>query len=258
MKVQYFLSSFNPQQTTLAPMAAETAFVFSGDWNFSVKLDAFRDFNRYEYSKALEGEVWVKIVDAANNDPDPTPAQLRALNCLVKYHEVLILQLFDTLRLSYLEWSEYTQIPLSDTFSFPPLYSIEDLEKNLEIVHVEVSLKAKDDYSYVMLYADPPWDEEHGFAFVIHKNKVLGYGCYEDLDGFINEDAESCELDSDRWDLDFQLTDIVDIDTEEPEIPDPIFPHPKYGKLKPWQELSNGFKERVERAKLSRRLRDKK
>lgn len=218
------------------------SFVFEGNWSFDIELQHLKGFG-YNGSRqmlpARQGRVEVKIEDELNDEPDPTPAQLKAINYLLVHQQAILHAI--TVRIS----NEYENLKNSygyqvgyDDDVFPPLNSPEDVRKIIGIRRIQIFLPEKEAHAYVGIEGTCTWNKEQGMGFLMHKDRIITFGNAADeiniWDAY--RDNGTSEQKLQEWN-----------GTEEiQKKPKKYLPHPKYGKLKPSQIIENkGYEYRL-------------
>lgn len=203
-------------------------FKFNGDWEFDLALPAFDVLNQ----DGSQFSINVEIECLLNDDPDPLPNQVDALNKLVQNQDEIIQNIYASVKAKYPELEElYGVSPENDEYEkwFPRLHSIKDLGKAISLFNLNVGLSSKRGLSYLEFAVSAQWDEEHHMELYVLGNQVQ---CFDYTGG--------CNVP-----LDIIMGDVDDYNSQatRPDVTAPYVAHPKYGKLKPWQKAFNESRE---------------
>ncbi len=212
------------------------SFEFNGDWEFEYRFDAFAGLQsrRGSYTSqnskdVSDGTVRVVIQDARNNDPDPFPAQLAAIEYIQNNAQTIQHSVLESVKAEYLK--QKTQWESEDWF---PILSDENLTSELKnefgVGNVFIHYSEKDKIATFGLECGCSWDEEHGVGLSMHKDTVFEVG-YADTAFSIDSRTPGITLSLSK---DFPL--LEDGYNVKPNFHNP---HPKYSKLKPWQAEVN-------------------
>jgi len=203
-------------------------FKFKGDWEFTLIIKNFDKFNSFH--KPNECLIDFEIFDELNSNPDPEDYQINTINYLLnEKNQAKVVA-------SILEYSKNTVYPNYQTFfpksdypeCYPKLEKVEDLNNLYVISRVIIRTIEHEDYAYYTLACGSCLDDEHGITITLFKDIVIDHG--EEWD-----DKKICA----HKGIDYKsYYDKCNKDNNSIEL---IFsePHPKYGKLKPWQERQN-------------------
>jgi hypothetical protein len=187
-------------------------FHFTGEWEFKVKLSGFAGF------RESDGTLSVDIYDLLNEDPEPLPEQVAAINYLLEHHETIASNICDHV------FKEYPElIKIYD--ELPPADSADDIKKHIRVNHVHILTRFKNGISFMDLSASCAWDEEHGLGFGMHQSQIIFMGGIGD--GYSVDEDEASRA----------------VNLHHKQKPQIYFPHPKYGKLKPSQQSANRYYE---------------
>ncbi len=222
-------------------------FTFSGDWHFPIIIPMLNRFQLYPaprtHPKQKPGQpppiervatpsatraIQVTIEDELNMDPDPLPQQIAAINCLLEHQGTIAQAMLEKTFRFYPELKGMG-IEGSTKADFPDLQSPEDLATMFEITDIEVYADHKQGYSYIALTGNCTWTKEWGIGMLLHKDRVLDVRtAYHGYDDEIAKDSEHT-----------RIVQMYRPNSTGPVKPYLYSPHPKYGKLKPWQASNN-------------------
>lgn len=200
-------------------------FEFKGDWTFEQAAKKFMILNN-------SGSINFEIFDEFNDNPDPEIYQLNTVNYLLEENNQL------NVLASIIEYSRNTIYPHYKTFMweseypecYPALNEITDLSKLFTLNSILIKRIQHDDYAYYVFNCYSCLDHEHGITLTLYKDKVLDHG--EDWD-----DKKVCEHKGIDYKTYYDKA-VQDYNHRELVI---TLPHPKYGKLKPWQKEQNEY-----------------
>lgn len=212
------------------------SFEFKGDWELELKLEKFKILNNSEYTrgseKPSEGLFKFEIFDEFNSNPDPENYQINTINFLLnldnqskiltslwKYSRDIIYPHYKT----FMWESEYPEC-------FPQLTKVEDLNKLYGINQIIIKRIGHEDFAYYIFECSSCLDYEHGITITLYKNTVIDHG--EDWG-----DEKVCEHKGIDYES-YHEKAVKDCNYKELIL---TKPHPKYGKLKPWQRDQNDF-----------------
>lgn len=187
-------------------------FHFKGEWSFDLKLSGFSGFQE------SDGRLSVDLSDLLNEDPDPLPEQVAAVNYILQNHNSIARNICEKV---YEEYPELIKI----YDELPEISSADDIKKHIRISQIRVNTRFKNGISFTDFYGNCVWDQEHGLCFGVHGSKVFFMGGAGDGYG-TDDDAVSQAM-----------------HVHEKRKPKIYLPHPKYGKLKPSQVFSNRYYE---------------
>lgn len=215
-------------------------FQFNGNWSFLLSLPGLaalnhesflpRDSQNALHTQLQNGLVGVTIEDAHTSDPDPLPEQVHTINWLQQNEAAVLQTLFVSLR--DVIYPYYKTLMDADDESFPPLETIADLKRAIGVPFVEISTWHREGLAYMSLSVQFSADAEHGLCFVLHGNRLIDYGDVGGVD--FRRVAEDCGVDYESF-LDRENQRDLERELQL------YTPHPKYGKLKPWQEQANHY-----------------
>ncbi|MGK7391761.1 MAG: DUF6985 domain-containing protein [Candidatus Cyclobacteriaceae bacterium M2_1C_046] len=211
-------------------------FKFNGDWEFELKLDKFKVLNNSEYTrgsnKPSEGLFMVEIFDERNSNPDPEIYQINTINFLLDMgNQTKILKSL----LKYSKETIYPHYKISVRESeypecYPKLDDVESLNKLYGINRIIIKRIDYKDFAYYIFDCNTCLDYEHGIKITFYKDTVIDHG--EDW-----EDEKVCEHKGIDYES-YQKKAVKDYNQRNLILTEP---HPKYGKLKPWQSDQNQY-----------------
>ncbi|MDF1698306.1 MAG: hypothetical protein P1U56_20825 [Saprospiraceae bacterium] len=209
-------------------------FEFNGEWEFDLQLEEFKILNNSEYiddvSNASQGFVKVEIFDEFNANPDPEEYQLNAIHYLLdKQNQARILYnlLIYSREIIYPHYKEFmweSEYPEC----YPKLNTIVDLNKLYGIYQISIKRIGHLDHAYYIFNCNSCLDYEHGITITLHKDEVIDHG--ENW-----EDKKVCE----HKGIDYSTYSKQATKAYNHREAVLTEPHPKYGKLKPWQKNQN-------------------
>lgn len=214
-------------------------FEFDGDWEREVRLIEFAKLNHPDFARtdhdAKNGVFGMTIYDERNFNPDPEEVQINTINYLLerKNQREIIESIFHYAR--DIIYPEYKNFLPEDEYpeAYPTLKSSSDLYDLIGINEVLIYKVHKDGFAYYVLGFNSCLDYEHGLYITLHQSRVLDY----DQMGDFNQEKVYEDLGIDYKKYREELFNKArDNNTEDPRLYDP---HPKYGKLKPWQQGAN-------------------
>jgi len=218
-------------------------FTFNGEWKLDLNLIEISKLNSdrfYKYEirqshkeKLLNEKVPVTIYDEHTENPDPIPEQISAIDWIVDNQNEILKTVFNDL--INIVWPHYIKIWKNDSeneYSYPKISNYQELDKALGIDSIGIHCDKADGISYYSMFFSFCTDEEHGLALIYHKNRLIDFGGIGDVDN--KKILEDQGISFDDWfDIRMKL--------KEKKILKLYTPHPKYGKLKPWQESDNKY-----------------
>ena len=219
-------------------------FKFKGDWQTTISLRYFAEKltgKKFQYSAEKRNiETFaLTIADVQDSSPDPTPAQIKTIEFIETNEEMIFKKIF--------EYHKYHIFPKlrAEGFTeddYPELFSEfeepEHLDNVLYLNGAIISTDEKDGLAYYDLTFEWTIDFEHGLLIRMHGLRPLGFSGIGDSDyEIILTDMGSTELDIDWDEISRQRLNNQTYILENGRF----LPHPKYGKLKPWQVSANEF-----------------
>jgi hypothetical protein len=217
-------------------------FKFNGDWQFWYKLETLAQLNDNNFfgtwsygqlrEKSAQGLVDVTFKDILNDDTEPLVAQINTLNYIHDNQNSIMESLLAIAKSEYVYAKEFYIISDAadyiDEDTFPTLNNVNDLKKALGLMEIHIEIPAKKGFSYATYYFKCSWEEEHGFAVTLHKDRLLNY--------FLIGDFGHEKMFEDNGG-DYQA-----FVTRDNDIPFKYYePNPKYGKLKPKEKEANDW-----------------
>lgn len=213
-------------------------FEFDGNWTRVIQLIEFTKLNNPDFARrdhdANNGIFGMTIYDAHNFNPDPEKEQINTINYLTKSQnqKEILESLFHFSRdviypeyKIYLSEEEYPEC-------YPTLNTANDLYKLIGINEVLIYNIQKDGFAYYVLGFNSCLDYEHGLYLTLHKSRVLDHAQMGDLNQ--KKIYEALKLDYEKHLEEYH-------EKEKNKELKTYSPHPKYGKLKPWQEQANQY-----------------
>jgi hypothetical protein len=187
-------------------------FHFEGEWEFKMKLSGFAGFQQ------SDGTLSVSIDDLLNEDPDPLPEQIAAINYLLEHHETIASNICAHV------FKEYPGL-IKVYGELPPANNADDIKKHIRINHAHILTRFKNGISFIDFSASCTWDDDHGLGFGVYQSQIIFMGGIGD--GYSVDDDEASKT----------------ANTYSKQKPKIYLPHPKYGKLKPSQQSENRYYE---------------
>ncbi|MFD2574403.1 DUF6985 domain-containing protein [Spirosoma soli] len=213
-------------------------FSFQGDWEFNFTFKAFEGLQSRQGAYAglssqspSDGKVRVVISDELDDNPDPLPEQINAINFIIENPALIQNALLEALDKEYPILKECYG---DEEEFFPEIHSLEDYKHVFGVGNLFVLYPHKDGYAYIGIECGCIWDEEHGLGFMLHKDRVITVGAadtaFSSLDAY--KDNGTYEQKQKEWN---------GMHMGSPLLPKPKIytPHQKYGKLKPSQMEAN-------------------
>jgi hypothetical protein len=160
----------------------------------------------------------IEFADDNDNSPDPTPAQLKAFDFLIENQDAIVanmMQEFRKLMQDWL-WSEIYEYRDDENVAQFDYNDLNDnvLKSLLSPSSICIRLRESEGMSEIGIRGSCDYDNEHAFGFRLHGLNIIRF-----------------ESDAGMSDAYFEL--------ELKGEPADLMPHPKYGKLKPWQKEHN-------------------
>lgn len=218
------------------------SFVFDGNWSFSLQLKHLKEFRQRQnvhYQNTQDGWLHIKIEDELNDCPDPTPAQLKAINYLLQHPQATLDAICTKVFNAYPSLKkQHGYRPQYDDDIFPLVGKPQDIRKLIGIETVHVLIAEKDAQAYLSVTGNCSWNETQGIGCLLHKDRVVALGAADDINVWqAYQDNGTSEQKQAEWQT---------MPPQETQKPIKYTPHPKYGKLKPSQELANkGYEYRL-------------
>jgi len=195
-----------------------TTFTFTGHWTTDIALPHMptRDENNHLVEVIIEDEL--------NDDPDPLPEQVAAINYVLQNQQAIVQAMLNRLYKDYptiIEEYDY------DERQVPPVDKPEDLLQRISFGAMHVLLVHRDGVAYVGFEGYCRWDQEHGIGFMMHKDRLVHWGGADEAFS--------------SWRARHDNGTAAAYASGHKKLPAPrrYAPHPKYGKLKPSQEEAN-------------------
>jgi len=193
-------------------------FTFTGHWTTDIALPHLPTRDKTGH------RVDVNIKDELNDDPDPLPEQIAAINYVLQNQEAILHTMLGRL------FEDYEGIRADygyDDELLPPIDKPEDLLQSIEFGALYVLLAHRDGVAYVGFEGYCSWDEEHGIGIMMHKDRLVHWGGADEAFSSwrARQDNGAAAAHSQR--------------TRQESAPRRYAPHPKYGTLKPSQEEAN-------------------
>ncbi len=213
-------------------------FKFIGDWKFNYSLPVLTklNFNKFyppEYPhgvKSLEGVIPISFNSKRDNIPDPNEVQFNTLKWIQNNQKHILESLFNHVK-NVLYPFYLSEIDFDEDW-FPPLNKLSDLSNVLGIESIAIDTHSKNGISYAYYSFKFSVDDEHGIVIILHKTELIGF----DQIGSIDDQKIIEDLGLDY--SDYEAKRLEEYDKREFKFHSP---HPKYGKLKPWQEAENSM-----------------
>ena len=209
-------------------------FEFKGDFHTRIILKEFARLDNSilgRYDNDLEkGEFGLYIDDQQNMDPDPSQEQMNAIHFLQEHQNEILESVFHFCKEKVIpDYKKF--MPVEDyPEAYPKLESVDDLPSFIGVNEIMIKTSKRDNHAYIVLGFTSMLDIEHGLYIIMHQLRAIDHGTMGDLD-------------YDKMVEDYKVVKKSGgeqtIPMEEPKIEGLIEAHPKYGKLKPWQESYN-------------------
>lgn len=209
-------------------------FEFKGDWETRIILKDFAQLNNpslNRYDTDLEkGEFNLYIHDVEDMNPDPIPEQINSIHFLQQHQNEILENVYQYIVDEAIPW--YKTFISSEYYPeyFPEMKSVDDLSSFIGVNEIIIYHSVRDGFAYIVLGFTSLPDNEHGLYIVMHKLRPIEHGTMGELD--LEKTAEDMRKGSSN--INQKRCKVVKVDSI-------IQPHPKYGKLKPWQESSNRY-----------------
>lgn len=221
-------------------------FTFTGDWETTISLPYFAEKltnKKFIYhAKTRELELYhLRITEVEDHSPDPTPAQMATIDFIKANEKEIFEKIFE-----FYKYYIYPEVranwhPESDYQAFFPAFEASaHLDNVVGLSSIRVSPFEKDGLAYYDLGFEWVVDYEHGLSISFHGLRPLAFSAMGDGDYKVIFD--------DMGKSGFSWSEIMEEMTQKPEISQiwilnngRFQPHPKYGKIKPWQAAANKF-----------------
>lgn len=211
-------------------------FEFKGEWNTNIYLKEFSILKNPEYndkdSKVDQGIFNLEIFDIRNENPDPEEFQLNIIHFLLEPKNQL--KILDNL-LTYsrdIIYPHYKEFMWEEEYPecYPKLENKNNLFNLYGINRIIIKRIEKDDFAYFIFDCSSCLDYEHGITITLYKDEVIDHG--EDWD-----DQKVCA----HKGIDYKTYNDKAVADFNKKILEIAIPHPKYGKLKPFQADQNEY-----------------
>lgn len=213
-------------------------FEFDGNWTREIQLIEFAQLNNPNFARkdhdANNGVFGMTIYDAHNFNPDPEKEQITTINYLTnpQNQKEIIKSIFhfsrDVIYPQYKEYLSEEEYPEC----YPSLNTAKDLYNLIGINEVLIYNLQKEGFAYYVLGFNSCLDYEHGLYLTLHKSRILDHAQMGDLDQ--KKIYEDLGLNYEEHIEEYH-------EKEKNKELKTYNPHPKYGKLKPWQETANHY-----------------
>ena len=205
-----------------------SSYQFEGKWEDQIQLPYLAGFLNTSgaytgiVNKANTGTVNMIIMDEWSTDPDPMPAQLKAIHNLMDNQTAILNALLQHVYKDYERIRSIYQYeePEKSTLT-PDLDSAEDLKKLIGVGNIFIHNTVRNGIADIGFECGCTWDEEHGLGVKMNDCDLIHIGMAD----------EAFSTDSPA-------------NYKQPDPPVKYTPHPKYGTLKPFQEQENKNYER--------------
>lgn len=130
-----------------------------------------------DHAELLEKGLISMDMELCSESDEYDPTQLAAINYIDNNEDRILETILSLLKTQYPIWKqEFGGDPEMDKIWFPTLDSVNDLSKALTITDIRVYCQSKEGISYTNLLFLCPWEEEHGFAVILHTDDVIDHG----------------------------------------------------------------------------------
>lgn len=217
-------------------------FKFDGNWETKIRLAEFSKFSNPEFfhsfqsNNNLDGIFKMHIEDFKNLNPDPEEKQINTINFLSdeKNQINIIESTFKYIRdVAYQEMQSYA--PKKEfPDRYPDLKSVIDLYYVIRVLNVTIHNISKDEFACYTISFYSSFNYESQLNLTFDKLRVL------DQIEWSNFPSEKVASELGGRDLtEEEYEQIIEKEKKEQEELIIYKPHPKYGKLKPWQIREN-------------------
>lgn len=209
-------------------------FVFKGKWKFELSLPKLASLNKdIEFNSSdlpHKDTVKITIYDKLDDNPDPTEEQLATITWIQNNESSLLESIYKIIKKTV--YPLYKKEIGYDPIFFPSIRSVDDLPKIISQPFIDIQRAVKDGYAYFSIYFEQFTADSHGFGVNMHKSRTFDFGAYGDHD--YKKVAK---------DIGVSLEDFFEkhLRTSRNGELKLHSPHPKYGKLKPWQQDANEY-----------------
>lgn len=202
---------------------------FDGNWKFEKEFKILSEFNYrcFHSPRPIPRKILIEIEDEIDYNPDPEPAQIKALEFILRNEEQLYGKIFKVLKdIVVPEMIANPDYELED-YDIPELQNIDDAKKFIGLTCIVIDVYYSCGKALTCFYFDFYLEEEHGLCMIFRESEFLGYCGIGDYppDGITPESDLEDYIKRTNRDTPFEI----------------IKPHKKYGKLKPWQQSSNDY-----------------
>ncbi len=200
-------------------------YEFDGNWISKMSFESLKSFRNASgaytgiVNRPNTGQVTLHIVDQLTNDPDPTPAQLNAINYLIDSEQYVFAKLLEHVLADYPRIREmYAGMDEEDMLrDCPPISEPDEMKKLIGVGNVFIHLEEVDGIANIGFECGCTWDEEHGHGIVMNREDLIRIG-QADIAFSTKQEPAGYTV---------------------PAVPIKHKPHPKYGVLKPHQITEN-------------------
>lgn len=208
-------------------------FEFKGDFHTRIILKEFARLDNPtlgRYDNDLEqGEFGLYIDDAEDMNPDPSAEQIKAIHYLQQHQQEILESVFHFCKEKVIpDYKEFLP-PADYPEAYPKLAGVADLPSFIGVNEIMIKTSHKDGSAYIVLGFTSMLDIEHGLYIIMHQLRPIGHGTMGDLE--YDKMVENMNAG--------KKPEEMPIPKEKLEVDGIIQPHPKYGKLKPWQKSHN-------------------
>ncbi len=209
-------------------------FEFKGEWQTRIILKEFARLNNpslNRYDTDLEkGDFGLYIHDVEDMNPDLLPEQINAIHFLQQNQKEVLENVYQYIIAEAIPWYETFMSKEDYPEAFPEMNSVNDLSSFIGVNEIVVQHSVRDGYAYIVLGFTSMADNEHGLYIVMHKLRAIEHGTMSGLD----MEKTAADMRKGQSNINVNRLEVVEINSI-------IKPHPKYGKLKPWQESTNRY-----------------
>jgi hypothetical protein len=140
---------------------------------FRYAIISLASFSEFQYIRPSDKE---QIVMFEAFDQNSFEANQNSLNYLIANEKIF----FDSLCMGIIHNYQSVISKASNVHYALKIETIEDVKQNILIRDVKLVQKRIDGFSLILIGGSCAWDEDHGFGVLMHKNKVIEIGIWDD------------------------------------------------------------------------------
>lgn len=210
-------------------------FIFKGEWEFKLQLTKLGSLNKDIHAfrtKKTDGQylIPVRINDVEDLKPDPTPEQIEAIHYLQNNQGPIYSTLFKIFKNVLYPRFKENDLEIENKCWYPDLNEEADLYNVISLSEIIIESEFKDGIAYIKFQGEFSGDMEHGYAIIIHKNRLIDFGGNSDL-----------WIENILKDKGIEVVNILEdyVNRDKPTSSELYMPHEKFNRSKPWQIRHN-------------------